>query len=80
MFEFEGMPAPKIVTIEEVVAKRLTTGWDSNDIEFLIEYQDQLDDETLELLGVKEIKPLTPEEVAKATAEELKPKRKVAKK
>jgi hypothetical protein len=62
MFEFELEP-PKRVTLEEVVAKRLTTGWDSNDIEFLIEYQDDLDAETLAFLGVQEIKPLTPAQV-----------------
>lgn len=62
MFEFDLEP-PKQVTLEEVVAKRLTTGWDSNDIDFLIEYQDQLDEETLALLGIQEIKPLTPAEI-----------------
>lgn len=59
MLEFEG-EGPKVVTIEEIVNK---PSWDSNDVEFLVEHQELLDDETLERIGIKEIAPLSPKEV-----------------
>jgi len=59
MFEFEGME-PKRVTIEEIVTK---PSWDSQDVEFLVEHQDELDDETLEKLGIVEVKPLSLPEI-----------------
>jgi len=72
MFEFENMEV-KRVTIEEVVNK---PSWDSQDVEFLVEHQDMLDDETLEKIGIVEVKPLTPKEVEAIN----KPKKKIAKK
>jgi hypothetical protein len=59
MFEFEGMEV-KRVTIEEIVNK---PSWNSQDVEFLVEHQDHLDDETLEKLGIIEVKPLTLAEI-----------------
>ena len=67
MLEFEG-EGPKVVTIEEIVNK---PSWDSSDVEFLVEHQDLLDDETLERIGIKEIAPLSPKEIE----EVYKPKR-----
>jgi hypothetical protein len=58
-FEFEGMEV-KRVTIEEIVNK---PSWDSQDVEFLVEHQDHLDDETLEKLGIVEVKPLSLPEI-----------------
>lgn len=63
MIEIEGN-APQVVTIEEIVNK---PSWDSRDVEFLVEHEHLLDDETLEKLGIKEIEPLTAEEVRKET-------------
>jgi tRNA nucleotidyltransferase (CCA-adding enzyme) len=72
----DGNPIrPKLVTLEEIVAKKT---WQQEDIDLLIQYQDSLDDETLERLGIVEVAPKTAEEVAKETSE-LK-KKKVAEK
>jgi hypothetical protein len=72
MLEFEGT-GPRVVTIEEIVNK---PSWNSEDVEFLVEHQDLLDDETLEKLGIQEIVPLTLKEVEAL----YKPKKTVAKK
>jgi hypothetical protein len=59
MFEFENMEV-KRVTLEEIVNK---PSWDSQDVEFLVEHQDQLEDEVLEKLGIIEIEPLSLKEI-----------------
>ena len=71
MMEFEGS-GPKVVTIEEIVSK---SSWDSQDVEFLVEHEHLLDEDTLERLGITEPKPLTSAEVQKATAAMKKTKR-----
>lgn len=67
---------PKVVTLEEIIAKET---WGEDDIELLIAYQDGLDDETLERLGIMEIKPKTPDEVEEET-KAIKNKKAVVKK
>lgn len=57
---------PKVVTLEEIIAKKT---WGEDDIELLIAYQDSLDDETLERLGIMEVVPKTAEEVERETKE-----------
>jgi len=61
--EFEGLE-PRVVTLEEVVNK---PEWDSADVEFLVQHEHMLDDETLEKLGITEPVPMTPAEVQKET-------------
>jgi hypothetical protein len=75
MMEFEGS-GPKVVTIEEIVSK---SSWDSQDVEFLVEHEHLLDEDTLERLGITEPNPLTSAEVQKATAAMKKTKRPAAK-
>jgi hypothetical protein len=71
----DGSPmVPKLVTLEEIIAK---PSWEQEDIDLLIAYQDSLDDETLERLGIIEIKPKSPSEVEQETAA-IKKKPKVA--
>lgn len=72
MVEFEGTQ-PKVVTLEEIVNK---PSWDSADVEFLVEHQDLLDDETLQELGIVEIKPLSPKEVEAVYKKKVAPKKK----
>jgi tetratricopeptide (TPR) repeat protein len=75
IFHFEGS-GPKVVTIEEIVSK---SSWDSQDVEFLVEHEHLLDEDTLERLGITEPNPLTSAEVQKATAAMKKTKRPAAK-
>ncbi len=73
----DGSPlAPKVVTLEEIAAKDT---WVQEDIDLLIAYQDSLDDETLERLGIIEIEPKSADEVEQET-KELKKKKPVVKK
>lgn len=67
MIEIEGK-RPQVVTIEEIVNKG---SWDSRDVEFLVEHEHLLDDETLTKLGIIEIKPLSEKEV-KVETEKIK--------
>jgi len=73
--EFEGLE-PKVVTLEDVVNK---PEWDSADVEFLVEHEHMLDEETLEKLGITEPVPMSPVEVQKQTDAIKKSKRPVAK-
>lgn len=73
----DGSPLqPKVVTLEEIAAKET---WVEEDIELLVAYQDSLDEETRERLGIVEVEPKTAEEV-KAETKELKKKKAPAKK
>ena len=73
----QGNPLrPKVVTLEEIEAKET---WHEEDIELLVAHVDSLSDETLERLGLVEVEPKTPEEVAEETAI-LKKAKRVAKK
>lgn len=74
MIELEG-EGPQVVTIEQVVNKG---SWDSHDVEFLVEHEHLLDDETLAKLGIIEIKPLSEKEV-KVETEKIKKTRTVKK-
>lgn len=67
---------PKVVTLEEIEAKET---WHEEDIELLVAHVDALQDETLERLGLVEVEPKTPEEVAAETAILKKSKRVVKK-
>jgi len=75
MMEFEGS-GPKVVTIEEIVSK---SSWDSQDVEFLVEHEHLLDEDTLEKLGITEPEPLTAKEVASMNATMKKKRRPAAK-
>ena len=74
--EFEGLE-PKVVTLEDVVNK---PEWDSADVEFLVEHEHMLDEETLAKLGITEPVPMSSTEVQKETDLIKKAKRPVAKK